>query len=434
MKRAVVLVLTMVLAAGLLYANGQQQAAEAEGPVTLDLYTALDLASPQADNFTAIMDAFHDAHPDVQLEMEALHGEPYHTKLKVMASSGELPDVMRLWPGSRSAFVTQNGLAEDLRPFLDGRESEFAKMAVAPQGPNGEIYELPVFITTTHVVFANEKLMEELDLEFPETFEELVAQGETIRDAGYVPIAMSNKAGWQMQSLLLGTLVERAGGQEWFDNAITGDGASFADEPFVQALSIIKELNDRELFPNGVNQLDYSQATELFVQEEAVYYIDGGWKVNELNETLSEEQQARVSLHSFPDIPNQQGRSGSVSAVPGSGFGMRTGLSEAEQQAAWEWIWFNAGPEGSEMRLKQGSYIPAYKMDVDQYDLDPLLGELAALMQRSPTTHVMDNVLDGEGMTLLQSGMQEMMFGAKSPEQLAQEYEEWVAANDSNRQ
>ena len=44
-----------------------------------------------------------------------------------------------------------------------------------------------------------------------------------------------------------------------------------------------------------------------------------------------------------------------------------------------------------------------------------------------------DAVMDAEGMSVLHAGLQEMIMGAKTPEQVAQEYEDWVAANDSNR-
>jgi raffinose/stachyose/melibiose transport system substrate-binding protein len=37
-------------------------------------------------------------------------------------------------------------------------------------------------------------------------------------------------------------------------------------------------------------------------------------------------------------------------------------------------------------------------------------------------------------MNVLNPGLQELTMGAKSPEELAKEYETWVAANDSNRQ
>jgi raffinose/stachyose/melibiose transport system substrate-binding protein len=140
-----------------------------------------------------------------------------------------LPDIVFLWPDKRTAYVTERGLIKDLRPWIAGKEDLFADGALKAQGPNGEIYELPEQMTATHVMYANHRLMDELGLTFPATLDELIAQGEVIRAAGLVPIAMSNKDGWQMQSCLLSALTERAGGMDWYNKVIVGDGASFAD-------------------------------------------------------------------------------------------------------------------------------------------------------------------------------------------------------------
>ena len=49
-------------------------------------------------------------------------------------------------------------------------------------------------------------------------------------------------------------------------------------------------------------------------------------------------------------------------------------------------------------------------------------------------SYVLDDRMDAEGMmNVLNPGLQEVSMGSKTPEQLAKEYEEWVAANDSNR-
>jgi raffinose/stachyose/melibiose transport system substrate-binding protein len=48
-------------------------------------------------------------------------------------------------------------------------------------------------------------------------------------------------------------------------------------------------------------------------------------------------------------------------------------------------------------------------------------------------TPVIDAVMDGEGMGVLHPAIQEMMLGAKTPQQVATEYEKWVAANDTSR-
>ena len=47
--------------------------------------------------------------------------------------------------------------------------------------------------------------------------------------------------------------------------------------------------------------------------------------------------------------------------------------------------------------------------------------------------YVIDAKMDAEGMNVLHPGLQEMIFGEKTPQQVAEEYESWVAANDPAR-
>lgn len=406
--------------------------AHAQDKIELMLFDYLDLTDAVSTGTReAIVAEFQQANENVELEIEYLFDEAYHNKLQAMTVAGQLPDIIFLWPGKRTGTVTSSGLIKDLRPWIEGHEDEFVDGALAAQGPNGEIYELPEQMTATHVMYTNERLLSELGLEFPKTLDELIEQGDKIREAGYIPIAMTNKAGWQMQSCLLSALIERTGGMEWYDKVIKGDGASFADPEFVNALTVIDTLSKSDMFSPGINQADYGAALTDFVNENAVYYIDGGWRAQTLSGELTEEQKEYVTFRTFPDVPYQNGRSGSTASVPGTGFGMNANLEGEKAEAAWKWIWTYAGPVGAKIR-QEGGAVPSYKLP-PQEDVDPLVQKLTEFIANTPAGYVLDAKMDQEGMAVLQTGIQEMMLGAKTPEQVAQEYEAWVAANDSSR-
>jgi ABC-type glycerol-3-phosphate transport system substrate-binding protein len=197
-----------------------------------------------------------------------------------------------------------------------------------------------------------------------------------------------------------------------------------------------KLLKDLGLtFPKTMDELiaqaAYGDDMTQFVQEKAVYWIDGGWRVNSLVGELKPEQKAYISLKTFPEIPNQKGQAGSTASVAGTGFGMNAKLEGAKADAAWKWIWFWSGPDGSKIRRKNGA-LPAYKLPA-QEGLDPMILKLADFIANTPAGYVIDSKLDGEGMAVLHAGLQEMLMGTKTPAQVAKEYEDWVAKNDSNR-
>lgn len=431
-KRLLMVVSIVVLAGALVFANGGSEADGSEdGVITLQVQHYLDLAdSVSSTNFQEVVDAFHAAHPNIRLEFDFLFDEAYHNKLQSTAIADQLADVVFLWPGKRTGDVTGSGAIKDLRPWVDNMPARFAPAALTPQGPNGEIWELPEQVTATHVMFTNERLLDELGLEFPETLEELLAQGDVIRDAGYIPIAMDNGGGWQMQSTLLSALVERTGGRDWFDRARVGQ-ASFTDPEFVEAVEVVQALADNEMFSPGVNQAAYGQALTDFVTEQAVYFIDGGWRVSNLTGELNPEQYEYVALNVFPTLPNERGQAGSTAIVAGTGFGMNADLEGERAQAAWEWIYWFSGPQGSAIKAQQG-WLPAVQIDLPA-DSPVLTLKLAEFVGSTPGGYVIDAVMDAEGMGVLHPALQELIFGNLTPQEVGERYEAWVAANDSSR-
>ena len=437
MKRilGIAMMVALLVSVTPLFAGGQQEgeaAGSGDGTIELTMFEYQNVTDEsEVAVWDVLLEEFYAQNPNIEFEIDPLFDEAYHNKLQAMAVAGQLPDIMFLWPGARTGTVTENGLAKDLRPWLEGKEDQFADIAMAPQGPNGEIWELPEQVTATHVMFANERLMDELGLEYPETVEELVRQGETIREAGYIPIAMDNGGGWQMQSCLLSALVERTGGMEWFESAIAGD-ASFADDEFVDSLRVIEALAENDMFSPGVNTAQYGEALTSFVNEEAVYFIDGGWRVNNLVTELAVEQKDYVSLNVFPELPVTRGKGDSTSMVAGTGYGMNADLEGEEAEAAWAWIWFYSGPEGSKIRQAEGA-VPAYKLPVPD-DIDPMVGKLTEFVGNTPAGYVIDAKMSQEAMGELQPLLQELIFGSVSPADVGEQFESWVAANEPARQ
>lgn len=429
MKKAFMTICIVILLCSYVFANGGEDVEE-DGVTTLSVYYYLDLSDETATaNWNEILAAWEVAHPEIKLTFEYQSNEPFHNKLQAMAVSGQIPDVVWLWPYKRTGYVTRSGLIKDIKERIAPHKDKFTPAALTDQGPNGEIYEIPEQITITNVMYSNTKILDELGLDYPETLEELLAQGEVIRAAGYIPIAMDNGDGWQMQSCLLSTLVERAGGMDWYNDVLT-DKASWSDPEFVNALNVIKTLSDANMFSPGINQAGYGVALDNFNNGEAVYMIDGGWRVNALVKEMDSSMKPYIELNAFPDIPNQKGSSGSTSVVPGTGFGMNANLSADKADAAWEFIWFSSGPDGAAIRATQG-YIPSYKMEIEGND--PLLDKLVDFANAVPTGYVIDSVVDSEGMSILHPDIQEMMFGNKTPQQVADNFEAWVDANDSTR-
>jgi len=406
----------------------EEEVAEEEvelGPeVEITMLNYLDITSPEAAGWDATVEAFNAKYPNITLTIENSFGEAYHQKLAALAGAGDLPDVMYLWPSGRSIEIYRNELTEDLYPFLGADKDKYVPSAVAPQW-DGKLYELPITAgTACHVLYVNTKILNDLGLSMPATYEELVAMGTTISDAGLYPILMPNKAAWVMQSCLFSALVGRIAGQDWIDKVITGE-AAFTDQEFVDSLALVADLYGTGLLPPQSIQLEYGDGPNLFATGRSPFMIDGDWRVGALTPLLTEEEQADFELAVFPDIAGQKGVSGSTAGVASTGFGMKAGLTGDKADAAWKWISFFAGPEASEIRFVGEGMIPSYIMDLSVYeDIPPLVVKRAAFYAEvSTNTAVLDAVITGEPINIINNGLQELALGNTTPEKLAAEIE-----------
>jgi len=189
---------------------------------------------------------------------------------------------------------------------------------------------------------------------------------------------------------------------------------------------------DTQLFPAGVNQLEGPEAWGAFVQNQAVYLLDAGWRIPALKNAAAPADYANYQVIAFPAV-NGEVTKGSSAATLGEAIAMNAKLSGAKADAAWNFISFIYGEEGCDI-LMQYDTIPTRKLDFSKYGLDPLNRQYIELTNSQSMGYVIDAVMDGEGVNnLLNPGIQAVMMGSKTSAQLAAEYEAWVAANDSNR-
>ncbi|GEM_PF-211767 len=428
-------VITMLLSAALVWAGGSQEDSQENenGKVVLSTYFQIDPANPQYEGHNAVMEAFAEAHPEIEFRHEYATGESFHQKFQAMAASGSMPDVFTTYVGKRTAYITETGKVLDLRPYLDESfMNKFTEASWEPQGKDGEIYTIPPSMAVCHAMYANTAILDELGLEFPETYQDLLDQVSVIRDAGYYPVSMGNRDQWVVNSWLLSALVDRKGGKEWMNKAMSGE-ASFTEDPFVESLEIVKEMVDKNVFSPGVNQMSNTEADQEFYQGKSVYLIDAGWRTSAMVTSLPKDFRNNIYMGVFPEVPGEV-HAGSSAAVPSEGFGISADLSDdtAKREAALTFLKFYNGEQGAAIRLEYGE-IPTYKLDYSEFDMPRLQRAYAEFQKETPMGYVIDAKMDGEGMGILNPSIQAMMFGNITPMEVAEKYENWVKDNDSNR-
>lgn len=367
-----------------------------------------------------ILERFHDEHPGVELAIQEISHDNFHTRLQTLAVSGDLPDILYLWPGQRTAYITDRDQALDLRDLIerDGLADEFLPAVLEPQGSDGEVYTLGHNLTLTSVVYANDTILDELGLSYPETLEEWKAQVSILEDNGYFPLVMGNRSEWVMQSSLFSAILGRMAGQDWLTQAFAGE-VDFDAPEFISALEVMVDMREAGILDGSFNSLDRARAAEMFMSGRAAYFIEGSWAVNTLMEGLEDHEKDQFSMHVLPAFENQVEHN-TTSAVTGTGFGINASLAddEARREAAWAWARFYAGPATAEDKIESGT-LPALQNLQLPDDSDVLLQGLVDLMEGVGVTYVFDDQADPQIASWMNSRLQELLAGDATPEGIA---------------
>lgn len=395
------------------------------------LFAYGEKGTPQYDLLLEKIKKFESIHDGVKIKLDSASNQAYHAKLKILSVANKLPDVMTIFPGNRSDYVTRKGLIADLTPFFDaGLKEKFIPQALVAQGDDGKVYALPQNLTLTGVVYANKKVMEKLNLSYPRTYREWLGQVKVIQEAGLTPLAIGNKSPWVMQSIVLSAILGRTAGDEWLNKAIHGQ-ASFADEPFVSALKIIEQMYKDSLLDKATPNWDYNQGTNQFLASKAVYSMNGGWIINNYIKTATPEFLKNITMHAFPSISGEK-QGSTISGTLGTGFGIAANLSKSDQKILFDLVKLQAGLGAEKSAIKAG-IIPLLKGLEFPDNTDPLVRNLKKLTDDTKVTYVFDGVMDSESVTFLQNLIQEIFLGTRTAEQAANDFEDYVIKNSSMR-
>lgn len=434
-KRILFSLVALELVVATCFAQGvEEKSTVSDDQITLKVLNYYDTTEPGYEKERQIWQNFRDQNPDIELITEDLCNEAFHQKVSAYIASGNLPDVMYMYPSGRSAALHQNKLVKDLEPLL-GEEflSNFVPTAlnVKTQG-GGYLAELPQSICYSTVVYTNKGLLDSLGLDVPTTYEELKAMVPILKAHGIQTVLMANKDDWVMQSCLFSTIAGRYLGTQWFDDAIAGK-VKFTDPEFIEALNMVKTMYDDGVISKNTIQIAYGEAPGIFASGKAAFFVDGDWKQSAFltNPTTGEslispeKQKTDLILIPFPALPGEN-YPGTVSSTLGCGFGISSSIPEGSEQeaAAVKLVKYLYSSEVQQQYLDIGRYVPTRK-DVSSDNVEPIIKKMMAYYAQSDSTcYVLDSALDPSVYTVLNKVLQEIGMGSKTPYEAASEIQE----------
>lgn len=146
-----------------------------------------------ADAITELIDAYKEVEPDVTINYETTQND-YPTLLKAKLNSGEVPDIFSSTSGKEidtymewSQDLSDQALVETMLPSVAS--------TMASPSTNEGVYGIAIKGNYFGMVY-NKAIFEEVGIEFPKTYDDLVAACEAIAEAGYTPFTTGFSEWW----------------------------------------------------------------------------------------------------------------------------------------------------------------------------------------------------------------------------------------------
>jgi len=299
-------------------------------PITLTVFSNLpDRKNGQGLVEQKIIDDYMSENPNVTIEVEALDEEAYKTKFKAYAMNG-MPDVVSIW--GQPSFLDEVLEAGILEPLNEADYADYGFVSGSLEGfkKNGKLYGLP---RNTDVMgfYYNQKMFEDNGWEVPKNYDELLALGKKIKEAGIVPVAMDGGDGWPLAIYLTDLLVRVDGNiKDIVSNAIaTGD---FTDPSIVEATKLLADTAQSGLFQVGYDSQDYGTAMNLFTNGQAAMFYMGSWEASmALNEDISEDVRNNICAFTMPPITEGKGVQTDIAAWNGGGYAVAAQSEQKEE-------------------------------------------------------------------------------------------------------
>ncbi|MDR2798537.1 MAG: extracellular solute-binding protein [Treponema sp.] len=397
-----------------------------DGKVSFTLWHSYVGADQRSEFMTRRMEQFRAANPDITIEEQKIPRDQYQTRLKTQAAAGELPDAFIAWPNTPIQEFVEAGLVGDINDLL-ARESAW-KDGILPIALNeftvdGKTYSVGLGISVTSIFFYNKALFEKYRVKVPETYEELKTAIEVFKQNNIIPIALGNKAKWPAQSSIFSIVANRITGSQWLTDVLANkNGAKFTDQSFLDALGMMKELADLGAFNRDYNSIDDVQTRGYFYREEAAMMINGTWVLPDIVANTPEAVKANIEMTTFPIITGGKGEPKTLSGVSSTGVVINAKVSPAQRTAIEKLIMFLTVDEAQKMYMEYTIPVSSKTVEPDLNAVDPVYAKLVTLMKAHPAmVTVYDSALNSEQTEIINNGLQGIMLGVQSPQEIAKQ-------------
>ena len=257
--------------------------------ISLEVWTFLDYNIP-GDYYKTTWEKLAKEY-GYEIDVRTYSKQQIQDKLRIAVASKELPDIFTVYGGTYPDFLFDAQACAPVQDFLEGSDSLFKDSYINPY-KDGNNYTIPCFPEAYFVLYANTKLMNEIGIKSPATWEELVDAVEKVKKynkrngTNYAAIELGAKDSW------LGELFYSSVVNSINPLAINEDYSkidALDEKVFRQAAKKVEYLANIGAFENNYIEIGETEAMESFINSNAVFFPHQSTLLYYLMEQMGEE-------------------------------------------------------------------------------------------------------------------------------------------------
>lgn len=382
-KIHVLALLAAVLALAIAGCGSSDDEADSSGAVNEDVSGDVSISGvwtgQEAKSFEAVLEGFEAQYPEVSTKYDAA-GDELPTVLATSVKGGNPPDLAAIpQPGLIRDFFDQGEL-QPLDFAEDSIRENFTEGVVDVSTFDDKVYGLLFKAANKSTVWYNVGLYETAGVEPPTTFDEFVANAETLRASGTKPYSFGADAGWPLTDLFENIYLRQAG-PEMYDQ-LAAHEIPWTDQSVKDALETMAEvIGNSDNLVGGTSEAlktDFPTSVNNAFKDdpEGATVIEGDFVASEISASTPAEPLTDYDVFDFPSID------GSEPAVVGGGD---TIVMFTDSPASEALVSYLATPEAAQIWAERGGFSSANQnLDASVYP-DELTQKTASALAEAET-------------------------------------------------
>ena len=386
-----------------------------------------------ADYYSYLFEEFQktEAGKNVEFNFEEIPTtDAYNQKIKLLISSGDLPDIVFNGGNNITELAAKSGKVADLTPYFDEDpewKALFDDTSLEFNTVDGKIYGVPVSKEISYIYY-NKELFEKAGIEAPETafasWDEFFEVCDQLKAKGITPLGMDTADSVWLTNLWMSALIGTNGeaGNEWMNTMYPTD----FNTPEVEAAAEKIQTMFKEYTTADAVGGKYDPMATHFFNGEVAMFPNGPWMIPDFREP----EKAPEGFYDKVGIMLMPGNGMEMVPTPGD----MVGATEKEKiEAAVAFLKFETSPENQIKALEMTGLQPVSN-DLEIPDTltesDPLMAQVLETQNKAEVTYGQNQAYWYQNtIDTFSTELPELAYGNITPKEFCEKLTESAAKN-----